>query len=458
MAAKLQRNDRRPRYLAVILIALLLLRWWLGTLPGYPHDLSAYKRWALVAGLQGVHTVYDDPATTYDYPPLYAYLLAPLGKLYATLAPDATRDCVRTRAFGDSPLFSVLVKLPPLAFDLLIALLLGTLAWRFGMWPRNTARGWWPALLYLFLPAVLFDSGYWGQPDAVHTFSILLGLTLILVGKPELGWVSAALACLMKPLALPYLPLLALATLVRSGWRRLVTGGLCALGTAVVILLPFILTGRGALTIQRLVSDVGAMPYTSINAHNIWWLLGPWRPASAAWLGPLTPTTLGLGLFAIVYALLLWRILQIERARAGGRMPLARGPEPLSEARHWYLAAATIAFSFFVFSTHMHENHLFTILPFLVLLAATNRRWMILTLLVSLAVLVNMATHDYYLAQDVWSRIGGASTYFHPDFNRPLSWLEFGVANANAVFILLLFAWFIRLGWWGRLAGRGEHD
>jgi len=440
-------RDAKPRYLPLLLILLLLLRWWLGTLPGYPHDLGAYKRWALTAGLQGVPAVYDQARTTYDYPPLYAYLLAPFGRAYATIAPAATREFPTTGQFGDSAFFSLLVKLPPLAFDILLAFLLGTLAGRFGMWPGRSGRGWWPALLYLLLPAVLFDSGYWGQPDAVHTFSILLALTLILVGKPHWGWVSAALGCLMKPLAIPFLPLLALATLVRSGWRGILAGAASALGTALLVYLPFLLTGRGAIALQRLFQDIGAMPFTSSNAHNLWWLLGPWKPANASWLGPLTPDAIGLGLFAIVYAVLLWRLWGLERARFAGRTPIARGAEPLSTQQAWYWGAAAVGFSFFIFSTHMHENHLFGALPFLLLLAGGGRRGLALALAVSGVVVVNMAIHDWTLAQDVWSKIGGASGYYHPDFQRNLSNLEYWVANLNAIAALALFAWFAMRAW-----------
>jgi hypothetical protein len=446
-------RDAKPRYLPLILIGLLLLRWWLGTLPGYPHDLGAYKRWALTAGLQGVPAVYDAARTTYDYPPLYAYLLAPFGRAYATVAPAATRQFTTTGTFGDSAFFSLLVKIPPLAFDILIAFLLGTLACRFGMWPGRSGRGWWPALLYLLLPAVLFNSGYWGQPDVVHTFSILLALTLILVGKPQWGWASAALACMMKPLAIPFLPLLALATLVRSGGRGILLGAAGAFGTALLVYLPFVVTGRGAIALQRLFHDMGLMAFTSSNAHNLWWLLGPWKPANGPWLGPFTPDTVGLGFFAIFYAILLARLWRVERTRLAGRAPIARGPEALSTQHHWYLGAAAVAFGFFIFSTHMHENHLFGVLPFLVLLAGSGRRGLTLALAVSGVVVVNMAIHDWYLAQNVWSKVGGASGYYHPDFQRNLSNLEYWVANLNAIAALALFAWFAVRGWKQLAAG-----
>jgi len=448
----LLRWDTRPRFLFLILLALLIVRWWLGTLPGYGPDLTAYKQWALIAGTEGVHNIFD--RSTYDYPPLYAYLLAPVGWLYAVLAPEATREFAATRMYGDSAVFSVLVKLPPMAFDILIAFVAGILAWRFGLWDAlRPRRGWSAALLYLCLPPVLFNSGYWGQPDAVHAFSILLGLTLILVGKAEWGWVAAALACLMKPLAVPFLPLLACATLARSGWRRLATGIGAALATAAVVMLPFVLTGRGGLVIQRLFRDVGLMPYTSVNAHNLWWLLAPWRPADRPWLGPLTPTACGLALFGIAYVLILAKVYLIERELAGRPAVLGRGAQPLSEQKHWYLAAAGVAWAFFTFSTHMHENHLFALLPFLVLLAGSGRRWLWLCLFAAGGVLINMALHDLYLGEQWFRHWGGQTTYFHPDLKRMLSRFELTLSIANSVLLLALFALFLAWGARHRPAG-----
>jgi len=409
------------------------------TLPGYAPDLTAYKQWALIAGTEGIHTIYD--RSTYDYPPLYAYILAPIGQIYAALSPEAIEGFAETRRYGDSAVFSILVKLPPVAFNVLIAFLLASLAWRFGMWTgRTTGRGWWPALLFLFLPPVLFDSAYWGQPDSVHSCSLLLALTLILVGKPELGWVSAALACLMKPLAVPFLPLLVLATLVRSGWTRLATGGLAALATALAVFLPFILSGRGALAYQRLFRDVGLMPYTSVNGHNVWWLIGPWQRADQPWMGPVTATTVGLVLFGIAYLAILFYVWRTERERTGRAWTIGRGSQPLATQHHWYLAGAAVAFSFFALSTHMHENHLYTVLPFLTLLAGLGSRWLLFALLVAAGAFVNMATHDLALADAFLGTAGGPSGWLHPDLGRPFSRVELGLAVGNSIFLVALFA------------------
>lgn len=441
-------RDRRPRALLLILIGLFLLRWWLATLPGYPSDLNTYKRWALTAVRDGVHTIYDDPQTTYDYPPLYALLLTPAGHLYRLISPEAVET------WSNSPTLSILVKLPPQAFDILMAALLAALAFRWGIWGRRrSGRGWLPALLYLAFPAVLFDTAYWGQPDSIHTFLLLLGLTLILRGKPEFGWTAAALACLMKPLAFPFLPLLAVATLVRSGWLRLVTGGGAALATSALVFLPFVATGRGPLVFERLLSDTTLMPYTSVNSHNIWWLIGPWHDAAKPWIGPLTPTMVGLGLFGLAYLATLILVVRLEWQRAG-RLPLGRGDQPLTTQVHWYLAMTAVAFSFFALSTHMHENHLFAAIPGLILLAGLGRRWAWLCALVGLSIIVNMANHDLILAHEVWMKIGGTSSFYHPDFGRHLSRLELSVANLNSVLLVLLFGAFAVMGY--RFLTRGS--
>lgn len=432
--------SRRPRYLALILIALALVRWWLATTPGYPPDLYAYKVWSLQAGTQGIQTVYDSRSSLYDYPPLYAYLLAPLGRLYATITPAAVRDFAATRAFADSATFSILVKLPPLLFDLLLALLLARLAHRHRLWRGRTWLGWLPALLYLWLPPALIDSGHWGQPDVIHTFWILLGLTLILRGRPEWGWAAATLGCLMKPLALPYLPLLACATLVVSGWGRALRAGAVGLATIVAGFLPFLLTGRAAATMERVFLDVDVMNFTSVNGHNLWMLVKFWHPADQPLLGPISYGMAGQALFAAAYAFILWSLWRLERDRVAGasRMPIGRGALDLRAQQHWYLAAACVASAFFSFSTHMHENHAFALFPLLLVMAGTSRRWMALALVAAASIAVNMLTHDLILARDVWSRIGGDSGYYHPDAFRNLSWLELAAAKLNSLVTLAI--------------------
>jgi hypothetical protein len=514
--------ERLPGFLTGLVVVLLLLRFWLMTLPGYPPDLNTYKGWALRGGLRGVHTIYDE-GSSYDYPPLYGYLLAPCGKCFSWVyspedlfRPSGGRSAGRTRAMGSAPttgagggadvgfgtgaatdagdgrlrqraatLLSLLVKIPPLAFDIGLAALLGLLVARYRMWGSTSSwRGWKPALIYLAHPAVLCVSAYWGQPDAVETFFVLLALIWILTRRPELGWTAAALGLLMKPLAAPFFPLLALATLIRSGWKRLLSGGAACLLTIAAGFMPFFLTGRTRMVLDRFVSDIEAMPYTSVNGHNLWWLLGAWRPANDGILGPLTPKQLALGAFGLAYLFILWWTWQRERslpragpAEAGGEAPrpsgspsaassagacgsrsmsFAKGWPPLSRSRdaHWFAAAFAVALSFFALATHMHENHLFPAIALGLVLAGSGRPWAILNVVVGAAVLINCVTHDLVLGDLFLSKVGGPSPRFAADIDWYLrlppnmtvdwtlsrgpyfSWLELTLTYVNSVLIV----------------------
>ena len=405
-----------------ILLGLLFLRWWLASLPGYVPDVNAYKRWALRAGLDGIHTIYDGEGRDFDYPPLYAYLLAPVARFYDLVVPGAAR------ARADTGIFTILVKIPPLTFDVLLALLLSLAVDRLGLWGaagRHRFPPWLPGLLYMLHPAVLFDGGYWGQPDSVHTFFVFLATVLLIAKRPGWAWTAATLGCLMKPPAAPFLPLLAVLTLLCCRVRGLIRGAVAASGTALLVFSPFLLTGRGTLLASRLLGDVGLMAYTSVNAHNLWWLLGPWKPAKEPAVLGLTPMQLGLGVFGLLYALLLLALL------------LERGEDRRPSA--WIAAAGAVAVTFFAFSTHMHENHLFSFIPFTVALAGRSKRWALIAAAAAITMLANMAFGDLYLAYRLFAHIGGASSYFHPDFKRNLSVFEFWLAKANSGLLLLVW-------------------
>jgi hypothetical protein len=449
-------QDSRPRFLFLILATIFVVRWWLSTTPGYPPDLNIYKGWAIAAGFDGIHTIYDS-FFTFDYPPLFGYLLAPVGFLFDLIYPARNVDPF------SSTLMSMMVKTIPLIFDVLMAWFLAFLVNRCGLWNgRRSWLGWAPALFYLLHPAVLMESGYWGQPDVVETLFIILGLTLILMRKPELGWACAALGLLMKPLAAPYYPLLALATWRHCGFKRLITGGLVGLATFVAGFLPFIVTGKTMMVAHRVFIDITAMPFTSVNAHNIWWLYGPWESSQEAILGPLNSTRIGLSLFGLSYLFILYYVwkrdqatptIELTEVNKTRRFPL----DQLNSLIHWYFACAAVGFAFFVFSDHLHENHLFPVLPLLILFSARSRAWTWLFGVTGLAILINMVTHDLYIGAYLWSKVGGETTFFAPDIDWYLnnfdditrtpyhSQLEYWMSRANSVVIIGCFGWLMYL-------------
>jgi hypothetical protein len=62
-----------------------------------------------------------------------------------------------------------------------------------------------------------------------------------------------------------------------------------------------------------------------------------------------------------------------------------------------YFVSASIAFGFFILSTHMHENHFFHFFPLISLVWFLDARLRRIYLILSLTFLANMALHDPYL-------------------------------------------------------------
>lgn len=400
--------------------------------PGYQDDLKAYRRWAVAAAEHGLGRVYS--TSDMDYPPLYGYVLLPLGKIYQALSP------------GDPRVWTALVKLPPLAFDLAIAGLLFHMGARA---EREQASGGqpWRWLLpgaYLANPAVVFDTGYWGHPDSIHSFFVLAATALSASGRGALAFAALALAALMKPLAAPFFPLLAALVLLRSGAASLLRGVAAAALATGLVFLPFLLAGEAAAVVQRVLLDLDAMPYTAVNAHNVWGLFGGWRAADAPLLGPLTATHVGLAAFG---ALLLALLLLARRLHAEGGV----------DAQRAAILAAAAFFSFFMLSTHMHENHLFVVLPLLAAAAPAGRAWRRLFVAVTVAVLMNLALHDPEIPGRWPFTLGGVTGVPRLSHGRLFHAAELQAVRLATLYNLAVFGAFLlalsRLGRSPRLAG-----
>lgn len=423
--------SRRTCY--ALIAANLLLRVLLATLPGYVSDVDSYKRWGLGAARGGLAAAYEN--TRVDYPPLFLYVLSGVCKIYLLVDPDASPDNL-----PDATLLTFLVKMPHLAADLLLAALLFSVVSTLGSWGPIRAgpgHGRTAALLYLWNPAVLFGSAYWGQPDGLHSALAFGAIAALAVRRCGSAGVLLSLGGLMKPLAAPLVPLLAVAAAASRGLRGFTAAGLGGLLAAVVVFLPFVVTGRIGPVLQRVLLDVEAMPFTSVNGHNLWWFLGSWRDANAAWLGPITPKVFGLTLFLALYAALLVRAVPwLRDSTTGSGEYVAR----------LYLTAAAVTTSFFFLSTHMHENHMFLAVPFLLAVAGRSRELCILAILASLAVFFNEALHDLSLPH-LLPMLGRPSPVIDPHLGTPYSWVQIVGSFLNATLVAGVFAATFRAAW-----------
>jgi predicted membrane-bound dolichyl-phosphate-mannose-protein mannosyltransferase len=349
-----------------------------------------------------------------DYPPGYLYVLWLIGGLGGLLAPFAHGDGVAATA--------ALIKLPPMLLDIAVGALLYYLVTRWRANRSDAQRlGLIAAGLYVFNPVTWYDSAVWGQVDATGAFILLLTIAALLRGNSEGASVLAVVAALIKPqFGLVALPVVGIVLLrrhllrpgtnprnpvllperfrrwfeVEDGFWRLVSSAVAGLVVMLVLLWPFSLGLIGDLSnsgaavptgyIQLILKTAGGYAYLSVNAYNPWALFGsngsqglagggPWSgsPDTVPLLGPLPGVVIGGLLLAVGFAVGVLRLAWQDDRRS--------------------IVAVSIfmALAFFMLPTRVHERYMFPIFGLLPLLAVVDRRWMIATVVLSVAAFIN---------------------------------------------------------------------
>jgi Gpi18-like mannosyltransferase len=368
-------SGRAPdtRRILAILAASAALQLFVACWPDTMGDLLVYRIWTRTLAGQGLAFAYWPPAesvqidTAIDYPPLVPYGLLAIGRGLQALSPAS---------LASDRLLDLLIRAPFVASLLAIAWLVAAQA------RRNGGTGALACAAIAFNPALLFDTAYWGQADAPSALLIVSALVSLVRARPEGSAALLAAAALVKPRAYVLAPLFAFEILRRFGPRRLASSIATALATALALVSPFAVLGRFSDLLLALTTQLDAMPFVTVNAHNLWWIATggpPWVPVTAGPAPLLSWTGVAAVLFGVLYLATLVR--------------LARSHDPDS----LYVAAASLLFGMFVLGTHMHENHLFAVLPVLALAAPRVRAARALFAALTLTLLANMALHDPFL-------------------------------------------------------------
>ncbi len=350
---------------------------------GWARDGYWFVTWMRTAVEHGVSHVSE--FVWCDYPPGYLYVLKGTGLLWIALTGQPLpADGTLAARF--------LVKLGPALLDLATAWVLYRLA------VTRVQRG--TALLvlaaYAYNPAMVFDSSVWGQVDSAVSLLVLVAAWAICARRFAVGWVIVAVAVLVKLQAVVLIPVFAVVTLRLGGMRALLAAARGAAGAALVLLFPFFTAGRMAPLIETMLGASGRYPYVSMNAHNVWWLVGGERSptlsdAMRLGNGLLTYHTVGTGMLGIATLLILWRLWpQLRAAPAGVQGPRSKvQSDPLPALLE---AGALQALAFYLFPTQMHERYVVPLLVFLAALCIWRPRLWWVYGVASLAVLASLAS------------------------------------------------------------------
>ncbi len=239
-------------------------------------DVNLFKYWGDIGRTKGFSNIYKSSGNC-DYPPLYLYFLTAFSYL----------------SFGNSGVFTVLVKLMPMLCDLIIGYIVYRYAKDSG---KSKARCIFLASIWLFNPVVLLDSACWGQVDSILTLFAVL--TLLFIEKKQYfrAGLSFGLGVILKPQMIILLPVCGAAFLydfindlifrkAREGFKRL---GLVITGIITgffVPTLPFMGMGFADCKIlgqtlrlpwifSLFAGTVDHYAYATVNCYNFWFLLG----------------------------------------------------------------------------------------------------------------------------------------------------------------------------------------
>ena len=287
----------------LILGAALALRLLIAAfMTGYDVDVGCFTGWASRMTVKGPADFYlkDTPDQTYvcDYPPGYLWILGLMGLIGRWLGTGVTE---------------FMIKLPPILADLgLCALLFCVSRKRVGPLPALMLTA-----AYAFNPLLLWTGAAWGQADALMVLTLFMTVLWAIDGKWALALPMYVLSILIKPQSLMFGPLgLAVLTvyLIRSyktktqrqAWIQ--TGiGLGAMAVlAALIVLPFSpkQPWDWLLTLYR--STMNEYGYVTVNACNLFFLLGKNWMSAADNVQPGLPVLLGVFLVAVLPLLLVW--------------------------------------------------------------------------------------------------------------------------------------------------------
>ena len=361
---------------------------------GFSNDISSFESWSLTLVDHPISQFYANAGFA-DYPPGYFFVLWVVGHAYHLFVHDDP---------GYTWL-KVAVKLPAILMDLVDGYLIYRIVRRFASLPWAFGA----MALYVFNPATIFISAYWGQVDSVaagFTLAVLLlainadraegqAITYYTVG----AWLALAYSILIKPPAVMLIPLL-LAFPFATGeraimWRRLRATGwgvFAALVLAFDVAIAFHPTLNPVEAFrwlyERYAFASGVYPYSSVNAFNLYALVHHfWDPDTV-----LIPNfaiggrIIGLPQYAWGVLLLLTAVGLVVSRYVQRRQAIA-----LLEG------AMILSLGYFVLSTRMHERYSFNAVTLAIPLIFYRRRYLFAAVILSLTLLGNLAYSLDYL-------------------------------------------------------------
>ncbi len=317
-------------------------------------DGLAFRYWAFYLQDHSLATLFHLLPNGYTpYPPLYYYILRFLGWVVLFLHLE------NNWFVGE-----IIMRTPYFMADMVSGVLIFNIVKKID----TQKAAYISSAFFLFHPALLITSGWWGQNDSIV---IMLGLSMVftmLYADIRLAWLLFIFGVLIKVQMAALLPLLIFGS-VKHLKKLLPIIPIYGI-FAILPFIPVILQQGLGWTVAYFRQLPNWYPYTSIYATNIWSVFGfIVSDSTISFFGiPLKLISLGMtGLLALVIVLPFFKTKQKPDA--------------------FFKATLLLFFTFALFSTRVHSRYFIYLLPFL---AIYSTQYIIFSLLLSIFILINL--------------------------------------------------------------------
>ena len=249
------------RYLPVLILGLVLvlaafIRLWAAPISSGP-DVAQFWAFAKVFQIHGLDfyryadaqlDIFPMKSWGFVYPPVWLLI----SRVCLFFAPASSSVSIAGTVTVD-PSWRLAMKIPIIAADLAIGLLL------YWAVPGSKWRKLLFSTLWLLHPTAWFESGVFGQFDAVAAAFLVTCIIFLIKGKDRLAFLFAGLAIMTKQHTLLAVVMIAIVCSKYMNVRRLLTNCAITAGVIAVISVPFIVTGNFITYIRSLI-DAGSAP------------------------------------------------------------------------------------------------------------------------------------------------------------------------------------------------------
>ena len=346
--------------------AAFILRIYLAYLnPGHKTDMSCFSSWADMLYQNGFASFYTSEAFT-DYPPGYMYILRIVGWVKSLYSYTAGQT-------------AVIIKAPAIICDIIMGYVIYNEAKKHTSYEKAQLIG----IMYLFNPAAIIDSSVWGQVDSVYLLALAAALIFANEKKVLASCISFAAAILLKPQAIIFSPIFIFAcweyVKLSDNRKKSLTAIITGIVAAALVFFAAITPFGIRNTFSQYADTLGSYSYATVNAFNIWGLLGlNWQE--------LNISIIILGYAAIPLVCVMSAFVYFKD----------------NEQTRIFSSAAFLGFAIYMLTVKMHERYAFCTIAvmLLALCRSNNRKSFISYILLTLSQTVNIAWIYYVYEKD----------------------------------------------------------